>query len=106
MQRLGIPGSIFLFFCGLFFHISGYNFELFPVEEIHVIALSILFFLADFPSTDHCFENKVLPNSILLALLGIFLSMIFWLIYLGIGFLFFQNIFGILEGVNSIFCGL
>ena len=100
--RLGIPGSIFLFFCGLFFHVSGYNFELFPVEEIHVVALSILLFFSGL-SFDGALlrKNKVLPNSILLALLGTFLSMIFWLVYLRFGFSFFQNTFGYLEGVNS-----
>ena len=100
--KIGIPGSIFIFFCGLFFHATGYSFELFPVEEVHVIALSILLFFSGL-SFDRSLlrKNKVLPNSILLALLGTFLSMMFWLIYLGIGFLFFQNIFGILEGVDS-----
>ena len=87
--KLGIPGSIFLFFCGLFFHVSGYNFELFPVEEIHVVALSILLFFSGL-SFDGALlrKNKVLPNSILLALFGTFLSMIFWLLYLGFGFSF------------------
>ena len=99
--KLGIPGSIFLFFCGLFFHVSGYNFELFPVEEIHIVALSILLFFGGL-SFDGALlrKNKVLPNSILLALLGTLLSMMFWLIYLGFGFSFFQNAFGYLEGVK------
>mgnify|MGYP004140096829 CR=1 FL=1 len=100
--KMGIPGSIFLFFCGLFFHVSGYNFELFPVEEIHVVALSILLFFSGL-SFDGALlrQNKVLPNSILLALLGTFLSMIFWLVYLRFGFSIFQNTFSYLEGVNS-----
>ena len=99
--KLGIPGSIFLFFCGLFFHVSGYNFELFPVEEIHVVALSILLFFSGL-SFDGALlrKNKVLPNSILLALFGTFLSMMFWLLYLGFGFTFFQNTFGYLVGVK------
>ena len=86
----------------MFFHVSGYNFELFPVEEIHVVALSILLFFSGL-SFDGALlrKNKVLPNSILLALLGTFLSMMFWLVYLRFGFSFFQNTFGYLEGVNS-----
>lgn len=99
--KLGIPGSIFLFFCGLFFHVSGYDFELFPVEEIHVIALSILLFFSGLSfDGDLLRKNKVLPNSILLALIGTCLSMMFWLAYLGFGFSFFQNTFGYLEGVK------
>lgn len=99
--KLGIPGSIFLFFCGLFFHVSGYNFELFPLEEIHVVALSILLFFSGLSFDGTLLrKNKVLPNSILLALLGTFLSMMFWLAYLGFGYSFFQNTFGYLEGVK------
>ena len=30
--RIGIPGSIFLFFTGLLSHVSGFSFERFPLE--------------------------------------------------------------------------
>ena len=99
--KLGIPGSIFLFFCGLFFHVSGYDFRLFPLEEIHVIALSILLFFSGLSFEGSLLrENKVLSSSILLALFGTFLSMVFWLFYLGFGFAFFQDAFGYLQGVE------
>ena len=100
--KFGMPGSILLFFSGLFFHISGYNFDLFPLEELHVVALSILLFFSGL-SFEGCLlrKNKVLPNSIYLALFGTFISMLFWLFYLGLGFSFFQSNFGYLEGVPS-----
>ena len=100
--RLGIPGSILLFFSGLFFHASGYNFDLFPLEQLHVVALSILLFFSGL-SVESCLlrKNKVLPNSICLALFGTFVSMVFWLFYLGIGFSFFQINLGYLKGVPS-----
>ena len=74
--KFGMPGSILLFFSGLFFHISGYNFDLFPLEELHVVALSILLFFSGL-SFEGCLlrKNKVLPNSIYLALFGTFISM-------------------------------
>ena len=69
--KVGMPGSIFLFFCGLFFHISGYNFELFPIEELHVVALCILLFFSGLSFEGSLLrKNKVLPNSIYLALFG------------------------------------
>ena len=43
--KLGIPGSIFLFFAGLFSHVCGFSFESFPLEELHVVALCILLYL-------------------------------------------------------------
>lgn len=98
--KVGMPGSIFLFFCGLFFHISGYNFELFPIEELHVVALSILLFFSGLSFEGSLLrKNKVLPNSIYLAFFGTFISMVFWFLYLGLGFSFFQSNFGYLEGV-------
>ena len=44
--KLGIPGSIFLFFTGLFSHVSGFSFESFPLEEVHVVSLCILLFFS------------------------------------------------------------
>ena len=100
--KLGIPGSIFLFFAGLFSHVSGFSFESFPIEELHVVALCILLFFSGL-SFDRSLlrENKVLASSINLALFGTLLSMLFWLFYLLIGFGFFQSAFGYLEGVNQ-----
>ena len=43
-RRLGIPGAIFPFFVGLFFHVSGFGFNSFPLEEVHAIALTVLLF--------------------------------------------------------------
>ena len=100
--KLGMPGSIFLFFSGLFFHISGYDFDLFPLEELHVVSLSILLFFSGLSFEGSLLrKNKVLPNSIYLAIFGTFVSMVFWLFYLGLGFSFFQSNFGYLEGVPS-----
>ena len=100
--RLGMPGSILLFFSGLFFHLSGYSFELFPLEQLHVVALSILLFFSGL-SFESCLlrTNKVFPNSVLLAIFGTFISMLFWLLYLGIGFSFFQVNLGYLKSVPS-----
>ena len=100
--RLGMPGSILLFFTGLFFHLSGYSFELFPLEQLHVVALSILLFFSGL-SFESCLlrTNKVFPNSVLLAIFGTFISMLFWLLYLGIGFSFFQINLGYLKEVPS-----
>ena len=45
--KLGIPGSIFLFFSGLFFHeVTGFNLERFPLEEVHVVSVTILLFFS------------------------------------------------------------
>ena len=105
--RLGIPGSIFLFFAGLFSHLSGFSLESFPIEELHVVALCILLFFSGL-SFDRSLlrKNKVLSNSISLALFGTLLSMFFWLLYLLVGFGLFQNVFGYLEGVKSEFISL
>ena len=105
--RLGIPGSIFLFFAGLFSHLSGFSLESFPIEELHVVALCILLFFSGL-SFDRSLlrKNKVLSNSISLALFGTLLSMFFWLLYLLVGFGLFQNVFGYLEGVKGEFISL
>ena len=105
--KLGIPGSIFLFFAGLFSHVSGFSFESFPLEELHVVALCILLFFSGL-SFDRSLlrKNKVLSNSISLALFGTLLSMFFWLLYLLVGFGLFQNVFGYLEGVKGEFISL
>ncbi len=100
--RLGMPGSILLFFSGLFFHVSGYDFDEFPLEELHVVALSILLFFSGLSFEGSLLrKNKVLPNSIYLAIFGTFISMVFWFFYLGLGFSFFQNNLGYLVGVPS-----
>ena len=105
--RLGIPGSIFLFFAGLCSHLSGFSLESFPIEELHVVALCILLFFSGL-SFDRSLlrKNKVLSNSISLALFGTLLSMFFWLLYLLVGFGLFQNVFGYLEGVKGEFISL
>ena len=105
--KLGIPGSIFLFFIGLFSHMSGFNFETFPLEELHVVALCILLFFSGL-SFDRTIlkRNKLLVNSISLAVFGTVLSMAFWLIYLRIGFGVFHQYFGYLQDVPPIFISL
>ena len=105
--KLGIPGSIFLFFAGLFSHISGFSFESFPIEELHVVALCILLFFSGL-SFDRSLlrENKVLSSSINLALFGTVISMFFWLLYLLVGFGVFQRVFGYLDGVKQEFLSL
>tara|TARA_X000000950_G_scaffold91447_1_gene115116 strand:+ start:1058 stop:2470 length:1413 start_codon:yes stop_codon:yes gene_type:complete len=100
--KLGIPGSIFLFFAGLFFHVSGFSFESFPLEQVHVVSLCILLFFSGLSFDRKLLkENKVLSNSISLGIFGTLLSMAFWLFYLIVGFGFFQGFFGYLEGVKQ-----
>ena len=105
--KLGIPSSIFLFFIGLFSHLSGFSFETFPLEELHVVALCILLFFSGL-SFDRTIlkRNKLLVNSISLAVFGTVLSMGFWLIYLRIGFGVFQKYFGYLQNVPPAFVSL
>ena len=105
--KLGIPGSIFLFFIGLFSHMSGFNFETFPLEELHVVALCILLFFSGL-SFDRTIlkRNKLLVNSISLAVFGTVLSMAFWLIYLRLGFGVFHQYFGYLQAVQPKFITL
>ena len=100
--KIGIPGSIFLFLAGLFFHVTGFSFEAFPIEKLHVVALSILLFFSGL-SFDRALlrRNKVLMDSVFLAVFGTFLSMLLWLFYLRIGFGFFQASLGYLRGVES-----
>ena len=105
--KLGMPGSIFLFFAGLFYHVCGFSFESFPLEELHVVALCILLFFSGL-SFDRSLlrENKVLSNSISLAIFGTLISIFFWMIYLLIGFGLFQNLFGYLNGISQEFISL
>jgi len=105
--KLGIPGSIFLFFIGLFFHLSGFSFETFPLEELHVVALCILLFFSGL-SFDRTIlkRNNLLVNSVSLAVFGTVLSMAFWLIYLRIGFGVFHQYFGYLQAVQPRFITL
>ena len=69
--QIGIPGSIFLFFAGLFSHISGFSFESFPLEEIHVVALSVLLFFGGL-SFDRSLlrRRRQLLGSVCLAVFG------------------------------------
>ena len=100
-QKIGIPGSIFLFFGGLILHVSGYNFQAFPLEELHVVALSILLFFSGLSFERGLLEKqKLLAQSISLAVLGTGLSMVLWLFYFRVGFGVFQSVFGFLPGVQ------
>jgi len=98
--KLGIPGSIFLFFLGLFSHLSGFSFETFPLEQIHVVALCILLFFSGL-SFDRTIlkRNKLLVNTISFAVFGTVLSMVFWFIYVRIGFGIFHQYSGYLQDV-------
>ena len=100
--RIGIPGSIFLFFTGLLSHVSGFSFERFPLEEVHAIALSVLLFFSGL-SFDRSLlkKSRQLNSSVRLAVLGTGFSMIFWLFYLQFGIGFFQSSAGYLVGVES-----
>ena len=99
--RIGIPGSIFLFFTGLLSHVSGFSFERFPLEEVHAIALSVLLFFSGL-SFDRSLlkKSRQLNSSVRLAVLGTGFSMIFWLLYLQFGIGFFQSSAGYLIGVE------
>jgi potassium/hydrogen antiporter len=99
--KLGIPGSIFIFFLGLFSHLSGLSYDKFPLEELHVVSLCILLFFSGL-SVDRSIikRNKLLVNSINLAVFGTLLSMAFWLIYLRTGFGIFYQYFGYLKDVK------
>ena len=99
-SKVGIPGSIILFFLGLFSHVTGFSFENFPLEEVHVVALSVLLFFSGL-SFDRSLlkRNKLLSRSIQLAVFGTVLSMLFLTIYLRIGMGVFGSTAGILEGI-------
>lgn len=100
-QRIGIPGSIFLFFGGLFFHLSGFSFEAFPLEELHVVALCILLFFSGLSFERRLLvRQKLLAQSALLAVLGTVLSMLIWLFYFRIGFGVFHANFGYLPDLQ------
>ena len=99
--RIGIPGSIFLFFTGLFSHVSGFSFESFPLEEVHAVALSVLLFFSGL-SFDRSLlkQSRQLISSVRLAVLGTGFSMVFWLFYLRFGIGLFQSSAGYLLGVE------
>ena len=101
-SKIGIPGSIILFFLGLFSHVTGFSFENFPLEEVHVVALSVLLFFSGL-SFDRSLlkRNKLLSRSIQLAVFGTVLSMLFLIIYLRIGMGLFSSTVGILEGIPA-----
>jgi len=99
--RIGIPGSIFLFFAGLFSHVSGFGFARFPLEEIHVVALSVLLFFSGLSFDRRLLKrSRQLLSSVWLAVFGTILSMTLWFFYLRFGFGFFQSSMGYLEGVK------
>ncbi len=100
-SRLGIPGAIFLFFVGLFFHVSGFSFKGFPLEEVHAIALTVLLFFSGL-SFDRSLLKRSgqLMSSVQLAVLGTVFSMAFLLFYLRFGIGIFQSWTGCLDGVK------
>ena len=100
-RRLGIPGAIFLFFVGLFFHVSGFSFKGFPLEEVHAIALTVLLFFSGL-SFDRSLLKRTgqLMSSVQLAVLGTVFSMAFLLLYLRFGIGVFQSWMGCLDGVR------
>ena len=57
--KLSIPGSIFLFFLGLFINIENLAFETIPLEQVHVIALCVLLFFSGLTS-DRLLLKKVI----------------------------------------------
>ena len=105
--QIGIPGSIFLFFAGLFSHISGFSFEGFPLEEIHVVALSVLLFFGGL-SFDRSLlrRRRQLLGSVCLAVFGTIFSMIVWFFYLRFGFGLFQSSTDLLPSVSPKLVGL
>ena len=105
--QIGIPGSIFLFFAGLFSHISGFSFESFPLEEIHVVALSVLLFFGGL-SFDRSLlrRRRQLLGSVCLAVFGTIFSMIVWFFYLRFGFGLFQSSTDLLPSVSPKLVGL
>ena len=100
--KLGIPGSIFLFFSGLFFHnVTGFNLETFPLEEIHVVSVTILLFFSGLAFSKSLLKrSKILISSLLLAVFGTLFSMIIGLILLRLGFGFLQVYFNLLPNVE------
>ena len=100
--KLGIPGSIFLFFSGLFFHeVTGFNLERFPLEEVHVVSVTILLFFSGLAFSKKLLKRrKVLISSLLLAVFGTLFSMIVGLVLLRFGFGLLQSHFKILPDVD------
>ena len=89
--KLSIPGSIFLFFLGLFSNFAGFSFESIPLEQVHIVALCILLFFSGLTFDRSVLkENKLLVSSILLAILGTVVSMVFWVFYIRYGLNFFR----------------
>ena len=99
-SKTGIPGSLVLFFLGLFCHITTFSLEKFPLEEVHVVALTVLLFFSGL-SFDRSLlrKNKLLSSSIQLAVFGTILSMLFLVIYLRIGMGIFSSTAGILQEI-------
>ena len=90
--RIGIPGSIFLFFAGLFSHVSGFGFARFPLEEIHVVALSVLLFFSGLSFDRRLLKrSRQLLSSVWLAVFGTILSMTLFLFAIWIWFLSVVN---------------
>lgn len=100
--RIGIPGSMFLFFAGLFSRISGFSLRDFPLEDIHVVALTALLFFSGLSINRSLLKrNRQFLSSIWLGVFGAIFSMILWFFYLQIGFNIFQSSFGFLQGVRA-----
>ena len=99
--KLSIPGSIFLFFLGLFINIENFTFETIPLEQVHVIALCVLLFFSGLTSDRLLLKrSNLLFSSMQLALFGTAFSMLFWLVYVRFGLGLFQR-FGYAEGVEN-----
>ena len=99
-RKLSIPGTIFIFFLGLFSNFAGFSYETVPLEQVHIVALCILLFFSGLTFDRSLLkENKLLVSSILLALLGTVLSMIFWIFYVRYGLSFFAFV-GYVKGLE------
>ena len=98
--KLSIPGSIFLFSLGLISNFSGFSFESMPLEQVHIVALCILLFFSGLTFDQSVLkDNKLFVSSILLALLGTVVSMVFWVFYVRYGLNFFA-LLGYAEGIE------
>ena len=99
--KLGLPGSIFLFFSGLLFPGEKLDFESLPIEEVHIYAVSIMLFFSGLSFKKSILKrNKILLDSFALAIFGTLLSMLAWFIYFRVGFSSLKAYFGYLEGVE------
>ena len=99
-RKLSIPGTIFVFFLGLFSNFAGFSYEAVPLEQVHIVALCILLFFSGLTFDRSLLqENRLLVSSILLAILGTVLSMVFWVFYIRYGLNFF-TLLGYTNGIG------